>query len=63
MTNQTLPDSFPIPLYDPEEIIEMGYTLADAVPKVIKGCTYYILKKDRDAELEWSKKKFGAKNE
>jgi hypothetical protein len=58
--SNTLPDTFPIPVYDQEEITEMGYTMADALPKILKGTRYWVLKKDVAAELEWSKKKFGS---
>lgn len=59
MTNEILPDSFPVPVYDLEEILEMGHTIADALPRDLKGTRYWVLKKDVAAELEWSKKKFG----
>lgn len=57
---ETLPDRFPVPIYDVEEILEMGLTLTDALPKDLKGTRYYVLKSDVAAELEWSKKKFGS---
>jgi len=60
MTNEILPDSFSVPVYDLEEILEMGHTIADALPRDLKGTRYWVLKKDVAAELEWSKKKFGA---
>jgi hypothetical protein len=59
--SDTLPDRFSVPVYDLDEILEMGHTLADALPKDLKGTRYWVLKKDVAAELEWSKAKFGNK--
>lgn len=52
-----LPDRFPVPFYTESEIRCHGLSLDDCVDVEVKGCTFYILKTDRNAELEWSKKR------
>lgn len=48
-------DRFPVPFYGESELADLGYTVDDCVSREIKGCIYYMLKKDVAAELEWSK--------
>lgn len=35
-----------ITFYTKKEIEDLGYTLDDCVPREIKGCIFYIFKKD-----------------
>jgi len=53
-------EHFTVPVYDLEEILEMGHTIADALPRDLKGTRYWVLKKDVAAELEWAKQQFGS---
>ena len=48
-------DRFPVPFYSESELAGRGYTVDDCVSREIKGCIYYMLKKDVAAELELSK--------
>lgn len=57
MTEQ-IPDRFPVPFYTLSEILELGHSVDDCVTREIKGCEFYMLKKDVAAELEWAKKRF-----
>jgi hypothetical protein len=57
MTEQ-IPDRFPVPFYTLTEILERGILLSDCVSREIKGCEFYMLKKDVEAEREWAKKRF-----